>query len=267
MMEPGVSMPTAGRAETDSAGMDPNRETSADTLLGGRIRYRQPRVGFRTGIEPVLLAAAIPAGAQSRVLEGGTGAGAGLLCLAARLGGIGGIGVERDAGLALIARANFTANGFSNLTALTADIRALAPALPADATFDHAFANPPWHGALGTEPADPARRAAKRGGEQLQEWVAALAGRLERRGTLTLILPAAELAAALGAAVPAGLGEPHVFPLWPREEKPAKLVLVQMREGARGPLRLLAGLVLHGRDGRFTAKAEAVLRGGAAINL
>ncbi len=262
MTEPGAPMATAARRETD-----PARETSENTLLDGRIRYRQPRTGFRTGIEPVLLAAAVPAGVQSRVLEGGTGAGAGLLCLAARLGEVGGVGVDADAGLARLARANFAANGFANLTALTADIRALAPMLAADATFEHAFANPPWHGALGTEPADPARRAAKRGGEQLQEWIAALAGRLQRRGTLTLILPAAELAAALGAAVPAGLGEPHVFPLWPKEEKPAKLMLVQMTEGARGPLRLLAGLVLHRPDGRFTDQAERVLRGGAALTL
>ena len=45
--------------------------------LGGRVSYAQPREGFRSGIEPVLLAAAIPARAGDRVLEGGTGAGAG----------------------------------------------------------------------------------------------------------------------------------------------------------------------------------------------
>ncbi|MGH7069266.1 MAG: tRNA1(Val) (adenine(37)-N6)-methyltransferase [Acetobacteraceae bacterium] len=253
---------TATDAETD-----PDRETSQGTLLGGRIRYRQPRCGFRSGIEPVLLAAAVPAEAQSCVLEGGTGAGAGLLCLAARVAGVRGIGVERDSGLAALARANFAGNGFASLTALAADVRALAPTLAADATFDHAFANPPWHGALGTEPAHPARRAAKREGERLQDWIVALAGRLERRGTLTLILPAAELGASLAATKAAGLGEPRIFPLWPRQQRPAKLVLVQQTRGARGPLKLLAGLVLHRPDGRFTEQAEAVLRSAAALTL
>ena len=42
-------------------------------LLDGRVRYAQPAKGFRSGIEPVLLAASIPARAGQRVLEGGTG--------------------------------------------------------------------------------------------------------------------------------------------------------------------------------------------------
>ena len=57
-------------------------------LLGGRVSYAQPREGFRSGIEPVLLAAAIPARPGEHVLEGGSGAGAALLCLAARVPGL-----------------------------------------------------------------------------------------------------------------------------------------------------------------------------------
>ena len=49
------------------------------TLLGGAIRYGQPKTGYRTGIEPIFLAAAVPAHAGNQVLEAGTGAGAGLL--------------------------------------------------------------------------------------------------------------------------------------------------------------------------------------------
>jgi len=34
---------------------------SEDTLLGGRVRLRQPVAGYRVAIDPVLLAASIPA--------------------------------------------------------------------------------------------------------------------------------------------------------------------------------------------------------------
>ncbi|HJS85951.1 MAG TPA: SAM-dependent methyltransferase, partial [Acetobacteraceae bacterium] len=61
-------------------------DVTGGTLLGGRVRYAQPAEGFRSGIEPVLLAAAVPARPGECVLEGGSGAGAGLLCLAARIG-------------------------------------------------------------------------------------------------------------------------------------------------------------------------------------
>ena len=247
-------------------------KSSEGWLLGGQVRYRQPREGFRSGIEPVLLAAAVPAAAGDRVLEGGTGAGAGLLCLGARVKGVSGMGVERDPALAEMARDNFAMNGFAALSVVVGDIGvgdigSPGAGLARGDIFDHAFANPPWHGAIGTEPADPARWAAKRGGEKLGAWVVALAGRLRAGGTLSLMLAPAGIPAAMEAAEAAGSGSVVVFPFWPKEGRPAKLVLVRMTRGGRGSLRLPAGLVLHEEDGRFTAAAEAILRGGAELRL
>ena len=74
------------------------------------MAYRQFRDGYRTGIEPVLLAATVPARAGSRVLEAGCGAGAGLLCLAARAPGLHGTGIERDPATATLARFNLDRN-------------------------------------------------------------------------------------------------------------------------------------------------------------
>ena len=110
-------------------------------LLGERVRYAQPRDGFRSGIEPVLLAAAVPARPGDRVLEAGSGAGATLLCLAARVRGAQGIGVEQDAPLVALARENAAANGWPELHFIPGDIvtQSLTGA------FDHACANPPYH--------------------------------------------------------------------------------------------------------------------------
>ena len=53
-------------------------------LLDGRVRYAQPRRGFRSGIEPVLLAAAIPARPGARVLDICCGTGDLMLALGKR---------------------------------------------------------------------------------------------------------------------------------------------------------------------------------------
>jgi tRNA1(Val) A37 N6-methylase TrmN6 len=236
------------------------------TLLGGRVRYRQPAQGFRTGIEPVLLAASIPARPGETVLEGGTGAGAGLLCLAARVPGLRGIGVERDPALAALARANAEANGMVGL-----DIRADEVAsLPAGLAWDHAFANPPYHTAPGTPSPDARRLAAKRAAESVwADWPRALASGLRARGTLTLIGPAAALPEMLAVFSAAKCGSLTVLPLWPRAGAAAKLILIRAVKGGRAPARLLAGLVLHesGQGGGYTEAAERVLRGGAALDL
>jgi tRNA1Val (adenine37-N6)-methyltransferase len=231
-------------------------------LLGGRVRHAQLPHGHRTGIEPVLLAASIPARPGARVLEGGTGSGAALLCLAARVGGIAGVGIERDPALAALARANLAANGIATVAVLQADIAGARP----EGVFDHAFANPPWHDAAGTASPDAGREAARRGTPGLLAlWAARLAAALRHRGTLSFVLAAAMLPEALAALAAAGCGSPAVLPLWPRAGRPARLLLLRGIKGGRGPCTVLPGLVLHAADGGYTPQAEAILRAAAPL--
>lgn len=230
-------------------------------LLGGRVVHAQPESGHRTGIEPVLLAASVPARPGQSVIEAGSAAGAGLLCLAARVA-IGGLGVEQDAALVALARANAAANGFAGLRFEVADIETLT----GPAIHDHGFANPPWHDAAGTASPDPGREAAKRAAHGLYaRWALRLAGLVARRGTVTLAAPAGRLAESLAALQAAGCGSLAVLPLWPKPGRGPKIVLVQGVKGGRGPDRLLPGLVLHRAEGGYTAEAEAILRDGGAL--
>ncbi len=254
MQLPGPAPPPAPEAA------DPPGET-AGTLLGGRVIYRQMLRGHRSGLEPVLMAAWVPARPGQRVLEGGTGAGAGLLCLAARVSPLAGAGIELNPALAALARRNLAANGATGIEVLATDLAAgHAPA----GGFHHAFANPPWH--AGTASPDGERDVARRAVPGLLAlWVAALCRSLRHRGTVTLALPAAALAEAASALRQSGCGGISVLPLWPRRGVAARLVLVQGSLGSRAGSTLHPGLVLHEADGRFTADADAVLRLGAAL--
>jgi tRNA1Val (adenine37-N6)-methyltransferase len=237
-------------------------EITRGTLLAGRVAYDQPLTGYRTGIEPVLLAASIPARAGQRVMEAGTGAGAGLLCLAARVPGIIGIGVERDAALAGLARANVAANGFGDIAIEAADLLAL----DAGPRLDHAMANPPWHGADDTASADARRDAAKRGRPGLiAAWGAALAHRLGHHGTLTFIVPARAAAETLAAFTASGCGSLALLPLWPGPGREARIILVRGIRDGRGGTRILPGLVLHDGPQTFTTRATEILRDGAVL--
>ena len=239
-----------------------NGEQTDGHLLDGRVRYAQPRQGFRSGIEPVLLAAAIPARAGERVLEGGSGAGAALLCLATRVPGLRGVGIELDPALALLASRNASANGHTGLEFIAADIAAM----PGLGVFDHACANPPYHAAASTPSPDVSRRVAKQGDLGLiATWAAALAGSLRPRGTLTFIFPAALLPQAMDAFAAAGCQPAAALPLWPKAGVAAKLMLLRGIKGGRMPFRLAPGLVLHRPDGAFTDATGAVLRGSRLL--
>lgn len=237
--------------------------TTEGGLLQGRLRYRQPAQGFRSGIEPVFLAASIPALPGQHVLEAGTGAGAALLCLHARIPDVESTGVERDPDLAGLAANNAAENGFSRMRIVTGDILATALA----ASFDHVMTNPPYHAA---GPASPvaARERAKRGSVPLlRAWIARLAASVRPRGTMTVVVPSGAVPTCVEAMAESGCACTVVFPLWPRQGNDAKLVLVRGVRGSRAPMRLAAGLTLHEADGRFTDAAQAVLRGGSPLLL
>lgn len=239
---------------------------AAGTLLGGRVRHVQADTGHRTGIEPVLLAASVAARPGSRVLEGGTGSGAALLCLATRIPGVLGVGIERDADQAVLARRNIEANGLRGLEIVTADLTA-PDTLPAGLHFDHAMANPPWHHNAGTASPDSRQEAARRATDGLfGAWIAALSRLLRHRGSLTLVTAAASLADCIAGLTAAGCGSIALMPLWPRPGREAKLLLLQAVKGGQGPARLLPGLVLHGDGGGYTPAAESILRHGTALD-
>lgn len=234
--------------------------TTAGTLLGGRIVYTQRTDGYRTGIEPVLLAAAVPARPGDRVLEAGTGAGAGLLCLLARVSPLAAVGVELDPEMAALARSNLSANGHP-CDIECADV-STAPSL---GPFDHVFANPPWHDDSSTPSPDQRRSLATHAASsELTRWIATLTAALRPRGSLTVIVPAARLGRVIAALQTQGMGRTALTLLWPRPSQPARLAVLVSHRGS-GPFRIGPGLVLHGPGQGYTPEADAVLRGGAPL--
>jgi len=236
---------------------------SEDRFLDGAVLVRQSLTGFRAGLDAVMLAAAVPAQAGEDVLELGSGAGVASLCLARRVGGLRVKAVEIDAALVALAQANAQDNVLSDrVSFVAADVFALPGCYRRP--FDNVFCNPPFHDETGDAPPDPARARALHDGGKLHAWLVAGMKRTVSGGTFTTILRADRLAEALAALPDRGV---VVFPLWPKAGVAAKRVILQARQSSRAPLQMLAGLVLHEADGRYTAEADAVLRGGGGLSL
>jgi tRNA1(Val) A37 N6-methylase TrmN6 len=240
-----------------------------DRLLGGRVRLSQPARGYRVAIDPVLLAAAVTPLPYHCVLDAGAGTGAASLCLAVRVPGCRIVGLELQRDLHRIASHNVACNELDRrVEMIQGDLQRPPPRLPG-ASFDHVMTNPP-HLPVGETSPSPHPERAQAHAEttlDLAGWVAGCLRMLKTDGQLTLIHRADRLddvlATLLGRA-----GDVVVYPLWPGADgRPARRVLIQARKGARGPLRLLPGLVLHDLDGGFSARAEGVLRDGRALDL
>lgn len=233
-------------------------EVTVDGFLGGRLRLRQPGRGYRAGADAVLLAAAA---GGAKILDVGAGVGPVGLCLAWRCLDAEVTLLERDLGLADLARRNAADNGLADrVEVVTGDLRDRPVPMH---RFEAVVTNPPFFDADSSPGSDHAQRRAARTEAEvpLADWLAFCLAALRPGGELTLVQRTERLPDILAALV----GGVTVFPLWPRAGEPAKSVLVRKVKDSNAPLAMRPGLVLHQPDGRYTVAAEAVLRGGAEL--
>lgn len=244
--------------------------TSRDLFLGGKIALFQPLTGYRAGVDPVLLAASVPATPGETVLDLGCGAGAASLCLGARVSGLNLTGLELQPHYAALARKNADENAIA-LQVVEGDIADMPPVLRSQ-QFSHVIMNPPYFDrSRGSQAPDLTRETALGGGEtSLSLWVEMAAKRLAPKGYLSVIQRAERLPELL-SAVSAHLGSIQILPLWPRTGRDSQLVILRARKGGRAAIRLHSGYVMHqgtAHDGdreSYSPAIRAVLRDGAAL--
>ncbi len=248
--------------------MEAAPDLTEDGFLGGRLRIRQPRAGYRAGVDPVLLAAAVPAHPGESVLELGLGTGTASLCLGARVPGLRLTGIEVQAGYAALARENAAANGIA-LEVVEGDVRRV-PEIVRARSFDHVITNPPYYPRAGRTPATDLGRERALGEDlPLADWIGAVIRRLKPGGRLTVIQRAERTADLLAACT--GLGSIELWPLAPREGRAAALVILGARKGGRAAFRLHSPVILHAgarhlADGDdYRPEIRKVLREGAAL--
>jgi tRNA1Val (adenine37-N6)-methyltransferase len=237
------------------------RATTIDTLLGERVRIEQFVKGYRSGIDPVLLAACVPAQENERALELGLGAGAASLCLLSRVPGVHVTGIESDPHYASLARRNTALNNIEDrlevIEGKIGDDFNLKP-------FDHVFMNPPFHDTAQHGKDQSPSHMPK---EELPLWIKYGFAHLKPRGTFTLIHRADALATILTEldALPAGAVK--ILPIAPHAGKPAKRIIVSAVKDRKSPLELLNPLVVHKADGTYDDACQTLLKDGQALQL
>jgi len=239
-----------------------------DRLLDQRIILSQPKTGYRAGSDSILLAAALPARKGQTVLDAGAGVGAVALCLAKRVTGVQVYGLEIQIELSQLATENATTNDLADrVHILCGDIQQPPKEISHD-VFDHTACNPPFYsaGRASVSP-DPSKAIAHSEGDTpLSQWLTFCLRRTRPGGTVTMIHRADRLDEIL-TEWKDGAGDITIVPLWSKPSQPARRVIVQAKVGSNGPIVLHPGIRLHDDDGSDTDEAQAILRGGAALDL
>ena len=245
---------------------------AGEGLFGRQIILRQPARGHRAGTDAILLAAATPK-TDGLIVDLGAGVGAAGLLAAARRPKAKLLLLELDPEACRLARENIVAN---NLEARAAaiEVDALSVAARKKAGLRNGCAavvivNPPFFDSARVRSSpDAGKRRAHilKDDRTLADWVATAAA-LAADGGRVVILHRADRLDALLAACAGCIGGLRILPIHAKAEAPAIRVLLAGQKGAKAPLRLRPGLVLHEDSGAFTSAATALHEGRSELPL
>lgn len=274
-------------------------DITEDHILNQRVRLRQPKKGYRAGMDAVFLAASIPAKLGDTILDLGTGVGAAALAVLARVPGCRVIGLEREADIAALAWENALLNNcqdcFKIITGTIPDILFDEPYAfqkpgetqenlcshpdntPATAhlawgTYDAVMANPPYYPEHAhTAAAAGYKRSAhvQEAGASINTWVETAARAVKPGGSVTFIYPARQ-EAAIRRLFAEYFQHMVVLELRSYADSPEALrVIIQGRTiPGESPKHCdLEPLVLHTKGRDNTPEAEAILRTAAPTKL
>ena len=134
-------------------------------------------------------------------------------------------------------------------------------------SYSAILCNPPFNDASHQASPDNNRALAHMASAAVPEvWVKTAAQMAGHRALLALIVRPANLMDYV-SAIQNSFGNVLLKPLHARVGDPATRLLIGSRKGSRATLTLLPPLILHQRDGTFTAEAEDILRGRDTIDL
>jgi tRNA1(Val) A37 N6-methylase TrmN6 len=246
-------------------------EAAPDAFWRGRFALLQPRGrGHRAGLDPLLLACALPDWLAGWAADLGAGAGALGFAAACRCSGLSVRMAEIEGEMAALARAsldlaeNEALRG--RLEVAEGDVLAGRKAREAmglgDSAFDAVITNPPFHPAGGRVSPDALRAAAKSVPDAafLPEWVRVSASLLKHGGVFACVARPDAIRQLLEGAE-GRLGGIELVPVHPRPDRPAVRLLMLARRGSRAPLALRPAVVLQDAAGAPTPTGEAVAAG------
>ncbi len=243
-----------------------NLEIIETTVLRGRVKLLQPKVGFHASIDAVFLAAAVSVKDRLKVLDIGCGVGTVGLCIASRNKTISLTGIDIQSDLIDIAHQNAVLNSVAD------QCRFFHGDIQKEKTIENnhfhtVVMNPPYLES-GAHLSSPEKiKATSHSGVPLEHWVKYAHSKLKQGGTLTLIHRADRMDDVIHHLIKKRwFGSLVVYPLHPHEGEDAKRIIIRARKERYAPLVLKAGIVIHKDDGQYTAAAQKVLSEGGVID-
>jgi len=235
---------------------------TCDTILGGKIRVIQPRIGYRFSLDSILLARFATARSADRVLELGAGCGVISLIIADLAQPREIVAVEIQPALVAMLRRSAGLNGLDSIRAIASDLREVGADVCAFGSFDLVVANPPYRARKsGRESPIEGRRIARTEAIASMDDFVAAAAQYSRHGGRTAFVFLADRFAELITALRAARLEPkRVRFVHPFAGAAATAVMVEARKGGGIGASVEPPLIVYQARGIYTDEARDLLQ-------
>ncbi|MBH68240.1 MAG: methyltransferase [Rhodospirillaceae bacterium] len=245
----------------------PHPDVTKNDVLGGKIVVWQPAIGYRVGIDTVLLASATTPKKDAKILDLGCGVGGISLCLLANFPNVKIDGLEIDDELVRLAKQNAVVNGFGTKFNPLIGTVADPPGQLRPASFDMIVTNPPHFeaGKISESPLAKKRTANVEGDATFEVWIECAARLLKPKGAISLIHRADRLDQLL-SVLRKHFGKLTVYPLWPKSSRNATRVIIHGTKSSDSPTKLKPGIILHRADGSYTSRIKSALMGNSLLS-
>ena len=238
-----------------------DKDETLDLFYHGRVRVLQKRKGYRFSVDAPLLADFIRTEASDEILELGSGSGVISILLSIKpFRHITAVEVQAD--LADLARRNVALNGLEDRVRIVeADFRSFDPGR----RFDIVFSNPPYiQGGEGQLSRSEEKSVAKHEIKcDIHDIMRKTRTFLKEDGRAYFIYPEKRRKDFVEAVNAQDLKLRTIRPVGPREGEAANLFLAECGCISHETL-IFPPFILYGRDGKYTAEAEAVFSGRKA---
>ncbi len=228
----------------------------------GALRLWQAKQGYRSSLDPVLLACFVAPDPRARVLDLGAGNGILPLLLHRLYGCRLVVGIEIQADMVDRAQRNLALNGAQErVIVLCGDVRNIGASVE-PGSFDLVVSNPPFRAPGSGRVAPHGERAQARhelnGG--LSDFVAAAACALTRGGRLAMIHLAERLPELMRVMSRQGIEPKRLRMIHARQGDDARLVLIEGRLGSRPGLLCEAPLFVYCNNGSGRNYTDEIVR-------
>jgi tRNA1(Val) A37 N6-methylase TrmN6 len=228
-----------------------------DSILGGRIKLLQPKIGYRVAIDPIVLAHFVNIKPGEKILDAGCGAGTVSLILKSKekLAQVTAIDVDEE--MCSICRQN------SRLNFLEIEVKNIAiERINEDFSlqnrlFDHVVTNPPFFKQKSSRVSE-SKKLANFETINLADWIASCVKKLKNNGILSIIHQASRIDDILQALKNIA-GSVVIIPIFPKKNCAANRVVVQAKKSGKSEAKICFGIVAHNDDGSYSEHMRNIL--------